>query len=131
MRRASDLRFGTGTLGHDAPGTPVVVRCRKRVPDPYRSSNGVDEIGKAPPVITISVADASTRLPEIIAHVEAGHEITITSDVRPVVRIVAVGSTDAISRSEAVDTIFRNLAELGRGVRLDGDLKRIARSGSD
>jgi prevent-host-death family protein len=82
-------------------------------------------------MITVSVADAKNRFSELVARAEAGEEIAVTRHGKPVARIIAAEVVDIESRSAAVDAIFRNLAELGRGVRLDGDLKQIARDGLD
>jgi antitoxin (DNA-binding transcriptional repressor) of toxin-antitoxin stability system len=55
----------------------------------------------------------------------------VTRHGKPVARIIAAEVADMASRTAAVDAIFRNLTELSRGVRLDGDLKQIARDGLD
>lgn len=82
-------------------------------------------------MITVSVADAKNRFSELVARAEAGEEIAVTRHGKPVARIIAAEVADMASRTAAVDAIFRNLAELARGVRLEGDLKQIARDGLD
>ena len=41
--------------------------------------------------MTVSVADAQTRLPELIAALKPGEDVVITADDRPVARLVAEG----------------------------------------
>ena len=81
---------------------------------------------------TISIADAKNRLSELIVRVEAGEEFAVTRHGKPVARLVAVGEVDdAAGRRARVADAMRHLAALRRGVRLEGELKSIAREGLD
>ena len=80
----------------------------------------------------VSVAEAKNRLSELIVRVEAGEEISVTRHGRPVARLVAAHSPDdATERRAQVAEAFRQLAALRQGVRLDDDLKAVAREGLD
>lgn len=79
----------------------------------------------------IPVAEAKNRLSELIARVEAGEEIAVTRRGKPVVRLVAASAVDVKAQRVRVAEVFRQLGVLRRQVRLDGDLKAIAREGLD
>jgi prevent-host-death family protein len=80
-------------------------------------------------MIRVPVADAKNRLSELIARVEAGEEIAVTRRGKPVARLIAASKADAKARRARVETAFQRLGELRRQVRLDGDIKAIAREG--
>jgi len=82
-------------------------------------------------MINIPVAEAKNRLSELIARVEAGEEIAVTRRGKPVVRLVPVGAMDVEAQRTRVEQAFRRLGELRSQVRLEGDLKTIAREGLD
>jgi prevent-host-death family protein len=82
-------------------------------------------------MIRVPVADAKNRLSELIARVEAGEEIAVTRRGKPVARLIAASKADAKARRARVETAFGRLGELRRQVRLDGDIKAIAREGLD
>jgi len=79
----------------------------------------------------ISVAEAKNRLSELIARVEGGAEITVTRRGKPVARLVAVVAPDHQTRRTRVAEALRQLEVLRGPIRLDGDLKAIARDGLD
>lgn len=81
---------------------------------------------------SISVAEAKNHLSELLARAEAGEEIAVTRHGKPVARIIAAGKAEspAKQRSRIRDAFIR-LADLRRGVRLEGELKAIAREGLD
>lgn len=79
----------------------------------------------------IPVAEAKNRLSELIARVEAGEEIAVTRRGKPVVRLVAADVVDASTQRSRVVEAFRQLGLLRRDVRLEGNLKTIAREGLD
>ncbi len=83
-------------------------------------------------MIKVSVAEAKNHFSELIVRAEAGEEISVTRHGRPVARLVAAGLPDAATERRAqVADAFRQLATLRMGVRLDDDLKRVARDGLD
>lgn len=82
-------------------------------------------------MINVPVAEAKNRLSELIARVEAGEEIAVTRRGKPVVRLVPAEAVDAKTRRARVAEAFRRLGALRKHVRLDGDLKSMARDGLD
>lgn len=80
---------------------------------------------------SVSVAEAKNHLSELIARVEAGEEIAVTRRGKPVVRLVAAEAVDANAQRKQVAEVFRWLAQMRKQVRLEGDLKAIAREGLD
>ncbi len=80
----------------------------------------------------VSVAEAKNRLSELIVQVEAGEEISVTRHGKPVARLVAAGQPEGdAGRRMQVAEAFRRLSILRAGVRLEGDLKAMAREGLD
>ena len=79
----------------------------------------------------ISVTEAKNRLSELIARVEAGAEITVTRRGKPVARLVAAAPADHQTRRSRIVEALHQLEVLRGQVRLDGDLKAIARDGLD
>lgn len=83
-------------------------------------------------MIKVSVAEAKNHLSELFVRAEAGEEISVTRHDRPVARLVAADlSDDATERLAQVADAYRQLAALRQGIRLDDDLKRVAREGLD
>ena len=80
----------------------------------------------------ISVAEAKNRLSELIARAETGEIIDVTRHGKPVARLVPIDDAgDAAPQRTRVQAAFRHLTALRQGIRLDGDLKAIARDGLD
>lgn len=80
----------------------------------------------------VTVAEAKNHLSELLARVEAGEEISVTRYGKAVARLVAIKTQAAEeSKRKRVKQALHRLAELRRGVRLEGDLKAISRSGLD
>ncbi|MCC7069345.1 MAG: type II toxin-antitoxin system prevent-host-death family antitoxin [Burkholderiales bacterium] len=79
----------------------------------------------------VPVAEAKNRLSELIARVEAGEEISVTRHGRPVVRLVCAKEADDSVQRARVSAALQRLAMLRSGVRLDDDLKTVARDGLD
>jgi prevent-host-death family protein len=82
-------------------------------------------------MIRIPIADAKNRLSELIARVEAGEEIAVTRRGKPVARLIATSHADAKAKRARIADAFGRLGELRRQVRLEGDIKAIAREGLD
>lgn len=82
-------------------------------------------------MVYVSVADAKNRLSELIARVEAGEQIAVTRRGKPVIRLMPVEAVDRKAQREQVAEVFRRLDALRKQVRLEGDLKSIAREGLD
>jgi prevent-host-death family protein len=80
-------------------------------------------------MIKVSVADAKNRFSELVARAESGEEIAVTRHGKLVARLVADEQPNAAFQDVLVDDIFANLAALGRGLSIAGDLKEIARQG--
>jgi len=81
----------------------------------------------------ISVAQAKNHLSELIVRVEAGEEISVTRHGKPVARLVAEPPPAALSaiQRDRVQRAVKRLTDLRHGLRMDGDLKVIARKGLD
>jgi prevent-host-death family protein len=80
----------------------------------------------------ISIANAKNRLSELIVRVEAGEVIDVTRHGKPVARLIAAEQpADAVPQRARVNGVFRKLALLRQGLRLEGDLKQLAREGLD
>lgn len=82
-------------------------------------------------MISVSLADAKNRFSELVARAESGEEIAVTRHGKPVARLIAAQPSNTEALQGAVADTFRELALWRRGVRLDGDLKQIAREGLD
>lgn len=81
---------------------------------------------------SISIAEAKNRLSELIVRAQSGEEISVTRHGKPVARLLAAHPADEpVSQRAHVAEVFRRLAELRKGVHLEGDLKQIARDGLD
>jgi len=81
-------------------------------------------------MLTIPLAEAKNRLSELLLRAEGGEDIAITKRGRLAARLVPMAKT-ARNRKTEVAEIFQRLRVLSRGMRLEGDLKAIAREGLD
>ena len=79
----------------------------------------------------ISIAEAQCQFLALISRVEAGEEIAVTRDGKPVARLVAFKTDDPQAHAERVGQAFRRLAALRYGVGWKVDLKPMARKGLD
>ena len=78
----------------------------------------------------VSVAEAKNHLSELLARVDAGEEIAVTRYGKPVARLVAASPRGGRKGHRAqVRRAVQNLAALRRGVRMQGDMKALARDG--
>lgn len=82
-------------------------------------------------MISVPLAQAKNQLSELISRVEGGEIVAVTRRGRPVAHLVPCEGGSAAERGDKVDQVFARLAELRRGVVLEGDLKMIARQGLD
>lgn len=82
-------------------------------------------------MIKIPVAEAKNRFSELLARVELGEEIAVTRHGKPVARLVAAQAPDSRDQETKVRNAMLRLAEWRRGVRVEGDLKAIARQALD
>jgi len=81
-------------------------------------------------MLNIPLAEAKNRLSELILRVEGGEDIAITKRGKPMARLVPVAEPVRDRRTEVAE-IFQRLRLLSQGMRLEGDLKTIAREGLD
>jgi prevent-host-death family protein len=81
-------------------------------------------------MLNIPLAEAKNRLSELILRAEGGEDVAITKRGKPTVRLVPVAKTVLDQQSEIAE-IFQRLQLMSRGMRLEGDLKAIAREGLD
>jgi len=81
-------------------------------------------------MLNIPLAEAKNRLSELILRAEGGEDVAITKRGKPTVRLVPITETVQNRRTEVAE-IFQRLRLLSRGMRLEGDLKTIAREGLD
>jgi len=81
-------------------------------------------------MLNVPLAEAKNRLSELVLRAEGGEEIAICKRGKVKVRLVPVSGSRADHRSE-VAQIFQNLRRLSCGMRLEGNLKDIARKGLD
>ncbi|MCL2875022.1 MAG: type II toxin-antitoxin system Phd/YefM family antitoxin [Betaproteobacteria bacterium] len=80
--------------------------------------------------MNVPLAEAKNRLSELLLRAEGGEDVTITKRGKPMVRLVPVAEP-ALDRRVEVAEIFQRLRLLSHGMRLEGDLKAIAREGLD
>ena len=83
---------------------------------------------------TVPVYEAKNRFSELLAAVEQGETVSITRRGAPVTRLVAEPAAGKASRNEARKRVaagFERLRVLRAGFSLDGDIRAIARQGSD
>ncbi|MCL1860525.1 MAG: type II toxin-antitoxin system prevent-host-death family antitoxin [Proteobacteria bacterium] len=81
-------------------------------------------------MLSVPLAEAKNRLSELILRAESGEDVAITKRGKPMVRLVPVAES-ALDRQAEVAEVFRRLSLLSRGMRLEGDLKAVAREGLD
>ena len=81
-------------------------------------------------MLSIPLAEAKNRLSELILRAEGGEDVAITKRGKPMVRLVPITETVQDRRTEVAE-IFQRLRLLSSGMRLEGDLKVIAREGLD
>ena len=81
-------------------------------------------------MLNIPLAEAKNRLSELILRAEGGEDVAITKRGKPMVRLVPITETVQDRRTEVAE-IFQRLRLLSRRMRLEGDLKAIAREGLD
>ena len=80
----------------------------------------------------VSIANAKNRLSELIVRVEAGEVIDVTRHGKPVARLIAADkAADTVPQRTRVGGVFRKLARLRQGLRIEGDLNAVAREGLD
>jgi len=81
-------------------------------------------------MLNIPLAEAKNRLSELILRAEGGEDVAITKRGKPMVRLVPITETVQDRQTEVAE-IFQRLRLLSRGMRLEGNLKAIAREGLD
>jgi prevent-host-death family protein len=81
-------------------------------------------------MLSVPLAKAKNSLSELVLRAESGEDIVINRRGKPMVRLVPVAEP-ALDRGFEVAEVFRRLSLLSSGMRLDGDLKAIAREGLD
>ena len=81
-------------------------------------------------MLNVPLAEAKNRLSELIQRAEGGEDIAITRRGKPTVRLVPITETVPDRQTEVAE-IFQRLRLLSCGMRLEGDLKAIAREGLD
>ena len=82
-------------------------------------------------MIKIPVAEAKNRFSELIALVESGEEVSVTRRGTLVVRLVAAEPVDRKAQQAKIVEAFARLAAIRGRVRVEGDIKSIAREGLD
>lgn len=80
---------------------------------------------------SVAIYEAKARFSELLAAVQAGEEVSITKHGKPVVKMVAVpsGEDAAEAQKARVKAAFARLAELRKGVVLEGNIKEIIAKG--
>ena len=82
-------------------------------------------------MITVPLAQAKNQLSELITRVESGETVAVTRRGKTVARLVGCQDGGDVEQSDQVSQVFARLAQLRRGVVLEGDLKTMARHGLD
>jgi len=82
-------------------------------------------------MLTIPLAEAKNRLSELVFRAEGGEDIAITKRGKPMARLISVTTEAAQDQRAEVAKVFQRLRLLSRGIRLEGDLKALAREGLD
>jgi prevent-host-death family protein len=80
-------------------------------------------------MINVPLAQAKNQLSELINRVQAGETVAVTRRGKPVARLVQCEGESASMQEQQVVQAFSRLAQLRRGVTLEGDLKALAREG--
>lgn len=84
----------------------------------------------------VAVYEAKAKFSELLAAIQAGEEFNITRHGKPVARLVAANPPEQqnetrAAQREAVTDAFSRLKKLGKGIRMEGDLRSIAGEGRD
>jgi prevent-host-death family protein len=80
-------------------------------------------------MISVPLAQAKNQLCELITRVEAGETVSVTRRGRPVAHLVRCSDDQAGGQSQQVQQAFARLQQLRQGLRLEGDIRAIAREG--
>lgn len=80
-------------------------------------------------MISVPLAQAKNQLSELISKVEAGETVSVTRRGRPVARLVRCSDDSAGAQGEQVQQALSHLRRLRKGVRLESDIRQIARDG--
>ncbi len=80
-------------------------------------------------MISIPLAQAKKHLSELISKVEAGEIVSVTRRGRPVARLVKCSDDSTGAQGEQVQQALSHLRHLRQGVRLEGEIREIAREG--
>ncbi|HJV24403.1 MAG TPA: type II toxin-antitoxin system prevent-host-death family antitoxin [Aromatoleum sp.] len=82
---------------------------------------------------TVPVYEAKNRFSELLAAVEQGEVVSITRRGVPVARLVAESGemAGAVGRRKRVADALASLRHIRTSLKLEGDLKAIARDGLD
>jgi prevent-host-death family protein len=80
---------------------------------------------------TVPVFEAKNRFSELLASVERGEEVAITRRGVAVARLVVMDSHAEAEdqRRQNVRETFAELRKLRQAIKLEGDLKQVAREG--
>ncbi len=80
---------------------------------------------------SVAIYEAKARFSELLAAVQAGEEVSITRHGKPIAKMVAVPSDEDVAEAQKamVKAAFARLAELRKGVVLEGDIKEIIAEG--
>jgi prevent-host-death family protein len=79
----------------------------------------------------VALYEAKNRLSELVAMVERGEEVAITRRGVPVARLVACLDEAPVEPRGRADAALSRLRVLREGIRLEGELKALAREGLD
>jgi prevent-host-death family protein len=80
-------------------------------------------------MITVPLAQAKNQLSELVSKVEGGETVSVTRRGRPVARLVKCSDDSTGAQGEQVQQALSHLRHLRQGVRLEGDIREIAREG--
>jgi prevent-host-death family protein len=80
-------------------------------------------------MISIPLAQAKNQLSELISRVELGETVAVTRRGKPVAHLVACSGEELGRQEEQVRQVFTRMRQLRCGLKLDGDVKTIAREG--
>jgi prevent-host-death family protein len=80
-------------------------------------------------MIQVPLAQAKNQLSELISRVEAGETVAVTRRGKPVARLVQCAGEGPSMQKQQVKQAFARLAQLRRGVSIEGELKALAREG--
>lgn len=80
---------------------------------------------------SVPVYEAKNRFSELIAAAERGDVVSITRRGVAVARLVAAETTDRTAPRDRTAQAFARLRSIRETLKLDGDVKDIARAGLD